>query len=80
MKRLLPVLMVFGVLLGSARESFVLFRYPEEGAGAYCDNCSGTYTNAKGDMYVGLQPVSKEERAPFRLPFGSRRGNGVLSS
>ena len=79
MKRLLPVLMVFGVLPGSAGESFALSRCPED-TSAYWDNCFGTYTNAKGDMYVGLQPVPLEERASSRLSLGSRRGNGILSS
>ncbi len=78
MKRLLPVLMVFGVLLGRAGESFVLPRCSED-IGAYWDNCFGIYTNAKGDMYVGLQPVPVEERAPSLLSLGSRRGNRVLS-
>ena len=79
MKRLLPVLMVFGVLPGSAGESFALSRCPED-TSAYWDNCFGTYTNAKGDMYVGLQPVPVEERAPSRLSLGPRRGPGCLSS
>ena len=79
MKRLLPILMVFGVFLGSAGVSFALSRCPED-TSAYWDNCFGTYTNAKGDMYVGLQPVPVEERAPSRLSLGSRRGPGVLSS
>ena len=79
MRKLLPVLMTIAVLLGSAGEGFVLSRCSED-TGAYWDNCFGIYTNAKGDMYVGLQPVPVEERAPSRLSLGSRRGNGVLSS
>ena len=79
MKRLLPVLVVFGVFLGSAGGSFALPECPEH-TDSYWDNCFGTYTNAKGHMYVGLQPVPVEERAPSRLYIGSRRGPGVLSS
>ena len=79
MKRLLPVLMVLGVFLGSAGECFALSKCPSYKYQRY-HNCFGTYSNAKGDMYVGLQPVPVEGRAPSRLSLGSRRELGVLSS
>ena len=50
MKRLLPVLMGFGMLLFGAREGFALPPCPESGV---WDNCTGTYTSNDGSTYVG---------------------------
>ena len=53
MKKLLPLLMVFGVFLGSVGESFALPPCP----GSYSSNtwtdCIGTYIDANGNKYVG---------------------------
>ena len=79
MKRLLPVLMVFGVFLRSAEENVILLKYLQ-GSSAHWDKFSSIYSNAKRDMYVRLQAVPKEKLAPSLLHLGSRIGNGVLSS
>lgn len=58
MKRLLPVLMVFGVSLGIAEESFALQKCPGSYNANTWTNCEGTYyyladNQFKGDKYVG---------------------------
>ena len=53
MRNLLPILMiVFGVFLGSAGESFALPPCPSDQNQRY-HNCFGTYTFANGHKYVG---------------------------
>ena len=52
MKRLLPVLLVFGVFLASAGKSFALPPCLEH-TDTYWDNCFGTRTYADGGKYVG---------------------------
>ena len=52
MKRLLPVLMGFVVLLLSSTEGWSLPPCPEDQSQRY-HNCFGTYTLASGSKYVG---------------------------
>ena len=52
MKRLLLILIVFGVFLGSARERSALPPCPSDQNQCY-DNCFGTYTFAGGNEYAG---------------------------
>ena len=53
MKRLLPVLMVFGVFLGSAGESFALPECSRSYNSNTWTDCVGTYIFADGSKYVG---------------------------
>ena len=66
MKRLLPVLMVLGVFLGSVEESFALPECPGSYNGNWTD-CFGTYTNFYGNKYVG------------EWKDGKRHGKGTLT-
>ena len=63
MKRLLPVLMVFGVFLGSAGESSALPECPKQRNPTNSPwlNCFGTYTYPKGGKYVGEYKDDKRD-------------------
>ena len=73
MRKLLPVLFVFAVFLGSAGESFAL----PECEGSYnkytWTDCFGTLTYANGDTYVGGWQNDKwHGQGTFTFPSGEK--------
>ena len=64
MKRLLPVLMVFGVFLGSAGESFAE------------DTEGGSVSNLEGGSVSNLPPCPKNQKQRYHNCFGTRTFSG----
>ena len=80
MKRLLPVLMVFGMFLGGAGESFARTQCkgsPAEDRSVWgqWDDCEGTVTFASEEKEEELAAVSSSYVGEFKE--GKRHGNGT---
>ncbi|HIC59668.1 MAG TPA: hypothetical protein EYO71_06295 [Rhodospirillales bacterium] len=72
MKRLLPVLMGFALLLLSSTEGWSLPPCPEDQTQRY-HNCFGTFTTSDGDKYVGeYKDGKKHGQGTYTFADGSK--------
>ena len=83
MKRLLPVLMVFGVFLGSAGESFALPECPGSPSKVSSvmenwDNCVGEELNYAGSLYRGEWKSGKWHGKGISFGEGGSLNKGIF--